>query len=520
MTRKGDTVLVAALKRYSNTMKKYIQDCLHKDMKVKLLIEDARDSQGKASGAAYLEIAVDKKGGWGEENQVEIHGTIGFDKAGKKGKKEDEAYLDGVTVGDWDEGSKAIGLNGCSIGEFLVHMFTLFAIKAGNESVLLDNAAGPRGEHIYRQVGFIKSKGDRAQYGDDNEMIFPLTGKKKNKDAGQLWRERYNKFRKKLAIKIKNSANCKTFWKCVPPALEAPGPVHMLARGSRRRTRKKRGGYGPGITPEQARRMSRRDDRRREDQRRLQIQQALARSELSAAGPGDSVTNQPIEETERSKALKKMAENNQKIIANKKKRKVEEPKKFTEEELSQIQFEPTDLKKNQIGIVNPDGSLSKIKVPFRKRMLRDITQKIRKKLAQRKRKTRVAPAPRVGGKKTKRRRTKRTRKRKIPTNTVENIWGKNKKLEKFWRKLASGREVILVNKNDEKTNYKLPKTHPALGNKYRELEEDDNIKAIITSAQSSDIYESLYKRVKNKTPKEIINNYKKYLIKDGKTWYL
>jgi hypothetical protein len=523
MTRKGDTVLVAALKRYSNTMKKYIQDCLHKDMKVKLLIEDARDSQGKASGAAYLEIAVDKKGGWGEENQVEIHGTIGFDKAGKKGKKEDEAYLDGVTVGDWDEGSKAIGLNGCSIGEFLVHMFTLFAIKAGNESVLLDNAAGPRGEHIYRQVGFIKSKGDRAQYGDDNEMIFPLTGKKKNKDAGQLWRERYNKFRKKLAIKIKNSANCKTFWKCVPPALEAPGPVHMLARGSRRRTRKKRGGYGPGITPEQARRMSRRDDRRREDQRRLQIQQELARSELNAAGPGDSVTNQPIEETEKSKALKKMAENNQKIIANKKKRKVEEPKKFTEEELSQIQFEPTDLKKNQIGIVNPDGSLavaSKIKVPFRKRMLRDITQKIRKKLAQRKRKTRVAPAPRVGGKKTKRRRTKRTRKRKIPTNTVENIWGKNKKLEKFWRKLASGREVILVNKNDEKTNYKLPKTHPALGNKYRELEEDDNIKAIITSAQSSDIYESLYKRVKNKTPKEIINNYKKYLIKDGKTWYL
>jgi len=242
MTRKGDTVLVAALKRYGNTMKKYIQDCLHKDMNVKLLIEDARDSQGKASGAAYLEIAVDKKGGWGEENQVEIHGTIGFDKAGKKGKKEDEAYLDGVTVGDWDEGSKAIGLNGCSIGEFLVHMFTLFAIKAGNESVLLDNAAGPRGEHIYRQVGFIKSKGDRAQYGDDNEMIFPLTGKKKNKDAGQLWRERYNKFRKKLATKIKNSANCKTFWKRVPPALEAPGPVHMLARGSKRRTRKKKGG--------------------------------------------------------------------------------------------------------------------------------------------------------------------------------------------------------------------------------------------------------------------------------------
>ena len=137
-------------------------------------------------------------------------------------------------------------------------------------------------------------------------------------------------------------------------------------------------------------------------------------------------------------------------------------------------------------------------------------------------KTRRKRKSRLRKRRTKRKRLikKRTRKRKIATNNIENIWGKNKNLEKFWRKLASGREVILVNKNDEKVNYKLPKTHPALGNKYKELEEDDNIKAIITSGQSSDIYESLYKRVKNKTPKEIIKNYKKYLIKDGKTWYL
>ena len=86
------------------------------------------------------------------------------------------------------------------------------------------------------------------------------------------------------------------------------------------------------------------------------------------------------------------------------------------DKLNQIKFRPTDLKKNQIGIVNPDGSLavaSKIKVPFRTRMLRDITQKIRKKLAQRKRKTRVAPMPPVGGKKTKRHRKKykKTRRR-------------------------------------------------------------------------------------------------------------
>jgi len=240
-------------------------------------------------------------------------------------------------------------------------------------------------------------------------MIFPLTGKKKNKDAGQLWRERYNKFRKKLKTKIKSKENCNLFWKSVPGALEAPGPVHRLARGSKRRTRKKRGGYGPGMTLEQARQMSRRVIPAVHPASAHGGTEDNRQGELSASGPGDLVTNQSIEETERSKALRKIEENNQKIIANRKNRKVEEPKKFTQEELSQIKFEPTDLKKDQIGIVNPDGSLavaSKIKVPWHKRLGRTIKQKITKKLTQRKRKTRVAPAPRVGGKKTKRRRKK------------------------------------------------------------------------------------------------------------------
>ena len=244
MTRKGDTVLAAALKRYGKKIKKYIQDCIAKPLTVKVLIEDARDAAQKTSGVVSIEIEIEKPGGWGDDHIIEIHGSVGLEKSGKPGKKEDEAYLDGVIVGDWDEGSEAIGLNGCAVGEFLVHMFTLFAIKAGNQYVLLDNAAGPIGEYIYKQVGFIKSKGDRKQYGDDNEMVFPLTGKRKNKDAGQLWRERYNKFRKKLKTKIKSKENCKTFWKCVPPALEAPGPVHTIARGSKRKTRKKRGGEG------------------------------------------------------------------------------------------------------------------------------------------------------------------------------------------------------------------------------------------------------------------------------------
>ena len=241
MSRRGNTVLAASLKRFGKKIKTYIKNCIADDLKVHLLIEDARDSLGKASGAVALELEIEKSGGWGNDNIVEIHGTIGLEKSGKRGKKEDEAYLDGVTVGNWEEGSKVIGLDGCSIGEFLVHIFTLFAIKAGNLSILLDNAAGSRGEHIYKQVGFIKSKGDRAMYGEDNEMIFSLTGKSKKKDAGQLWRERYNKFRKKIATKIKNNTKCKHFWKKAPSAMEAPGPVHRLARGSKKRTRKKRG---------------------------------------------------------------------------------------------------------------------------------------------------------------------------------------------------------------------------------------------------------------------------------------
>ena len=105
----------------------------------------------------------------------------------------------------------------------------------------------------------------------------------------------------------------------------------------------------------------------------------------------------------------------------------------------------------------------------------------------------------------------------------ESVWGKNKKLEKFWIKLASGKEVILVYTNGKIVNFTLPKTHPSKSNKYKELENDNTINAIITSAQSSDSYESLYKKVKNKTPQEIIKNYKKYLTNygnDDKSWYL
>lgn len=126
-------------------------------------------------------------------------------------------------------------------------------------------------------------------------------------------------------------------------------------------------------------------------------------------------------------------------------------------------------------------------------------------------------------KRRKTRKRSKSLKRRRNSQYDDDIWGKNKKLEKLWRKLADSKMVILINKKGKMINFKLPKTHPALGNKLKELDNDDNIKAIITSASSSDVYESLYKKVKNKDPKIILKNYKKYFTNYGKgdkTWYL
>ena len=72
-------------------------------------------------------------------------------------------------------------------------------------------------------------------------------------------------------------------------------------------------------------------------------------------------------------------------------------------------------------------------------------------------------------------------------------------------------------------HHATPKTQPAKQKKYIELENNKDIKAIITAVPSSDTYEALYKRVKGKKPDEIIKNYRKYLTNYGKgdkSWYL
>ena len=126
-------------------------------------------------------------------------------------------------------------------------------------------------------------------------------------------------------------------------------------------------------------------------------------------------------------------------------------------------------------------------------------------------------------KKTQKKKSKRMMKLE---SDPESVWGKRPELEEFWEKLASGKEVILMVKGvKEPVKYIMPKPGgQGWRNKYKELEEDENNVAIITSAQSTDTYESLYVNAKGKSPHYILDHYKKYLFNSGqkgdKSWYL
>ena len=228
--------MTAALLRFSKKLHKKLEKSLASDLKVTFEVEDAEDTDGNPSGSTALMIDIEKDGGWGGSNNVFINGYVGV--SGKQGKIKDEAYLDGVQVGDWDKGSSTIGLSGCGIGEFLVLMFSLFAIKANNTLVLLHNAGGDRAQNVYEKVGFYLTRSKEA----DDEMIVDLAGKKKGQTAGAEWKKRYDAFRKKVGTRLKK---CKEFWRDLPPVIAEPSPVSMPgARGTRkrRRRRKKKGG--------------------------------------------------------------------------------------------------------------------------------------------------------------------------------------------------------------------------------------------------------------------------------------
>lgn len=240
-TRIRSTRMTAALLRFSKKLHKKLEKSLASDLKVTFEVEDAEDTDGNPSGSTALMIDIEKEGGWGGSNNVFVNGYIGV--SGKQGSKMDEAYLDGVQVGDWDKGSSTIGLSGCGIGEFLVLLFTLFAIKANNTRVLLNNAGGDRAQNVYEKVGFYLTKSKEA----DDEMLVDLAGKKKGQTAGAEWKKRYDAFRKKVGTRLKK---CKGFWRDLPPVVAEPAPISMSgARGTHKRKmykskrrKRKRGG--------------------------------------------------------------------------------------------------------------------------------------------------------------------------------------------------------------------------------------------------------------------------------------
>ena len=97
-----------------------------------------------------------------------------------------------------------------------------------------------------------------------------------------------------------------------------------------------------------------------------------------------------------------------------------------------------------------------------------------------------------------------------------SAWGKNKLLEKFWVKLASGKGAVLIFNNGTHKIITLPSSTGCRLSKFNEFDNNPEIKAVLISNQSSDAYELLYKKAKNKSVNEVIKNYKKYFKSTGK----
>jgi hypothetical protein len=86
-------------------------------------------------------------------------------------------------------------------------------------------------------------------------------------------------------------------------------------------------------------------------------------------------------------------------------------------------------------------------------------------------------------------------------------------LKIFWQKLANGKYILVIYKTNYYKLIKLPNGKKNKNYKIIELNDNKNIKALITSAQSWDSYESLEKKVNKSNLKNVILNYKKNFSK-------
>jgi hypothetical protein len=98
----------------------------------------------------------------------------------------------------------------------------------------------------------------------------------------------------------------------------------------------------------------------------------------------------------------------------------------------------------------------------------------------------------------------------------ESIWGKNKPLEKFWRSLASGEKVVLIQKTGGHKMFTMPTGKMAARKMLNAFDDDPNIVAVLSSNLSQDAYEVfLYPKAGDKSVEYVIKNYKKYFKSVG-----
>jgi len=96
------------------------------------------------------------------------------------------------------------------------------------------------------------------------------------------------------------------------------------------------------------------------------------------------------------------------------------------------------------------------------------------------------------------------------------VWGKNRPLEEFWRSLASGKKVVLIEKGGKHKIFNMPTGKMTNRKMYNTFDDDPNIVAVLSSNLSQDAYEVyLYPKAKDKSVEYVIKNYKKYFKSMG-----
>ena len=105
---------------------------------------------------------------------------------------------------------------------------------------------------------------------------------------------------------------------------------------------------------------------------------------------------------------------------------------------------------------------------------------------------------------------------RVKVEADPTVWGKNKPLEEWWRQLASGNKVVLIERNGGHKMHAMPTGKMANRNAYNAFDDDPDIIAVLSSNMSQDAYEvHLYPKAKGNTVEHVIKHYKKYFKSAG-----